>query len=424
MTTPSLDSQNRREFMKAVVAVGGTSALSACIERTGEPDYPRGTTNTADLPPGQHNWGITDDHGNPGNPEHHILRFLKLPADYTPTEEDRITIENALQTIEEAYEWSRDGAIVTIGYSPSYFDRFDEPVDADLPDPEPLAPFEDPTMDSYDAVVHITSDHADATIEIEEALFGERDTVNGIEVTNRLSSVFTTSHDYPDRRTGFVGPGLPKKFIGEILPDIAKKIPEKSPLSMGFESSFKKNQASEDTITIKEGAFEGGTTQQISPMTINLNQWWTQDDRWQRVAKMFSPTHAQENLVEGVGENFTDNAKMDQAAPAEEAASMMGLVGHAQKMIKARKNDEPRILRRDFDTIDQSEAGLHFLSHQRTIEDFKITRDAMNGTEISEDTAVGTRNNNGILQYIRTTRRGNYLLPPRELRALPSPTGQ
>jgi hypothetical protein len=43
----------------------------------------------------------------------------------------------------------------------------------------------------------------------------------------------------------------------------------------------------------------------------------------------------------------------------------------------------------------------------------------MNGTDVSKQSAVGQRNNNGILQYIRTERRGNYLVPPRGLRALP-----
>jgi len=47
------------------------------------------------------------------------------------------------------------------------------------------------------------------------------------------------------------------------------------------------------------------------------------------------------------------------------------------------------------------------------------TREAMNGTDVTEQSAVGQRNNNGILQYVRTQRRGNYLVVPRSLRALP-----
>jgi len=43
----------------------------------------------------------------------------------------------------------------------------------------------------------------------------------------------------------------------------------------------------------------------------------------------------------------------------------------------------------------------------------------MNGTDVADESAVGQRLNNGILQYMRVERRGNYLLPPRDLRALP-----
>jgi len=38
----------------------------------------------------------------------------------------------------------------------------------------------------------------------------------------------------------------------------------------------------------------------------------------------------------------------------------------------------------------------------------------MNGTDVADQSAVGTRNNNGILQYMSVDRRGNYLVPPRD----------
>ncbi|MFB6195571.1 MAG: Tat pathway signal protein, partial [Haloplanus sp.] len=101
-------------------------------------------------------------------------------------------------------------------------------------------------------------------------------------------------------------------------------------------------------------------------------------------------------------------------------AREMGVVGHSQKSARARDDDDsPLILRRDFDSTDGDAAGLHFLALQRQIADFVDTRKAMNGTDVAERSAVGQRNNNGILQYIRTQRRGNFLVPPRSLRSLP-----
>jgi hypothetical protein len=86
---------------------------------------------------------------------------------------------------------------------------------------------------------------------------------------------------------------------------------------------------------------------------------------------------------------------------------------------RIREEDKPIILRRDFDSTDDGQAGLHFLALQRQISDFVKTREAMNGTDLTGQSAVGQRNNNGILQYMNVTNRGNYLLPPRSLRALP-----
>jgi hypothetical protein len=88
-------------------------------------------------------------------------------------------------------------------------------------------------------------------------------------------------------------------------------------------------------------------------------------------------------------------------------------------MVDVREDDSPIILRRDFDSTDEGKAGVHFLSLQRGISDFEDTREAMNGTDLVERSALGQRNNNGILQYMNVDRRGNYLVPPRRHRSLP-----
>jgi hypothetical protein len=64
---------------------------------------------------------------------------------------------------------------------------------------------------------------------------------------------------------------------------------------------------------------------------------------------------------------------------------------------------------------------VHFLSLQRGIGDFVATRTAMTGSDLVEEGAIGRRSNNGILRYMTVERRGNFLLPPREHRAFPTP---
>jgi hypothetical protein len=194
---------------------------------------------------------------------------------------------------------------------------------------------------------------------------------------------------------------------------------------MGFKSGFRKNQASEDRVTIREGPFAGGTTHQLSKIRLELDQWYNQDSRSQRVGKMFCPVHAEEDLVEGAGHNLGDSAGMEERgcpAHADEDARTKGMVGHSQKSARARDDDgSPLMIRRDFDSTDGGQASVHFVSLQRAISDFVDTRDAMNGEDLAENSAVGQKNNNGILQYMTVLRRGNFLLPPREHRALPAP---
>jgi hypothetical protein len=418
---------SRREFAKAAVAIGGSAALAACMEREGEGeeiDVPQGPSDLSTLSERQHAWDellSTDAHGNRLAPGHNVVLMLDYAGDGTPTEQDRETLETALQSLERAYQRAPAGLLFTLGYSPSYFGRFDSslPDSIDLPEPRALSPLEEPELDEHDATLHLASDHAQVALAAEEAVFGEQDELNGVEMGASIDGVVEKT----DRRTGFVGEGLPAENQDVSgIPD-SEPVPEDSPLYMGFKSGFQKNQASEDRVTIQDGPFSGGTTKQLSRIRLNLQQWYEQDSRDQRVAKMFCPVHAEEDRVEGTGENLGEGTDMtgECVENVEEHARSKGLVGHSQKSARAREDGDPIIIRRDFDSTDGGEAGLHFISLQRSISDFVDTREAMNGTDIAENSAVGQRTNNGILQYMSVKRRGNFLIPPRSHRAFPAP---
>lgn len=403
--------------MRQLVAVGGTAALAACLDAQ-ESDVvdtvPRG--EPANRPNRQHAWTAVlseDDDGNTLPPEHRVLVAMNLATD--PAVNDRATVESAFRSLESAYAYDPAGLLFTVSYTPSYFERVD--ATTPVPEPEPVTSTESPSFDTFDAMVHLASDNPDVVLEAEEALFGEVTAPNGIEMDATLDGVFERSEP---RRTGFVGSGLPAAKAEEIggVPD---EMPEDAPFFMGFSSGFAESQATEDSVSIESGPYAGGTTTHVESLNLNLDAWFEQDDHFQRVAKLFSPNHAANERVGETGEKLgaATGVAGEIAEQTADDARTEGVVGHAQKAARARdENGRPRLLRRDFNTIDHDRPGVHFLSHQQRIEDFVLTREAMAGENLAGE-GVGRHHGNGILQYIFVRRRGNFLVPPRDKRALP-----
>jgi hypothetical protein len=412
----------RRAFLKSAVAIGGASALAACGERETGVSVPSGTDDPASLPERQHAWNdyaARDDAGNVLPPRHHVLLHLEYDGS-DPDDADRQAVEDALRSLERAYEWSNDGLLFTLGYSPAYFESLGgSPAGVDLPAPRALSDLEAPEFDTPDAILHLASDHARVVLEAEQGMRGETDALNDEPVGAALTDAFSVV----ERRSGFVGAGLPadNQDAGGV-PD-SEPVDEDAPLYMGFKSDFERSQATEDRVTVQSGPFAGGTTQHVSHIDLNLQQWYEQDGREERVAKMFCPAHADASAVEGTGKNLGESPQLDDCADPVEDARQRGVVGHGQKLQAVREDGRPIILRRDFDSTDFDHAGTHFLSLQREISEFVATREAMNGTDVTGQSAVGRRTNNGIRQYLSVTHRGNYLLPPRGERALPTPEG-
>ena len=416
MELPDPDETSRRDYLRALVAVGGTAALSACLDLTGDESgsgVPTG--DPVERPARQHAWNDalgTDDDGNPRPPEHHVLVPLSLTT--TPDADASDTVEAAFQSLERAYAHDPAGLLFTVGYSPAYFAQVssEEPI----PAPEAITTLESPEFDEFDAVVHLASDEAAVVMEAEQALLGETDEPNGVEMDATLEGVFERAEP---RRTGFVGPGLPAEHTG--LDGVPDSVPEEAPFFMGFRSGFAESQAPEERVTIQDGPYAGGTTMHVESLTLQLQTWFEQDNHFQRVSKIYSPKHGEEELAGDVGEKLGTSTGVagEIAERTEQDARERGMVGHAQKAARARDDDgTPPLLRRDFNTVDNEVPGVHFLSLQRSIDEFVRVRQAMAGEDLAGE-GVGQRLNNGILQYIFVRRRGNFLLPPREDRALP-----
>ncbi|WP_089816735.1 DUF7405 family protein [Halomicrobium zhouii] len=460
--------------MKSALAIGGASALSAVTgftEFTGTASAQR-SASVADRDNRQHAWTAyldTDARGLAVPPRHHVLLFMNYQKNGEPSATDRLEMETALRQLEEAFEWSNDGLLFTTNYSPEYFGRFND----DVPPGVDLRPHqdvidaiivgdEDPTPEPFEILLDLASDNVANLLAAEEALWGERDELNGVTIDATFEGIFDRPTEFPARRTGFVGGGLPREEFGD------ENISAEAPLSMGFQSVFEDNIPSEDDVSMVHdqrlgadspmppGVFAQGSIQHVSNLSIDLDSWYDQPHE-ERVERMYSPHHSPDDVGEtgnelgrtsGVdGLPMRDvNADDDVARRAQADAEERGVVGHEQKLARARFDLSRRdtdgesdgghdttILRRDFNTADIGKSGLHFLALMRFNGYMVYVRQAMNGVEFSADESIPNDGedainhdavdidveDDGFLAFITALRRGNYLVPPLTLRSLP-----
>ncbi|HEX3804160.1 MAG TPA: hypothetical protein VHV75_15090 [Solirubrobacteraceae bacterium] len=354
------------------------------------------------LPPGQHAWDATltpDQYGNPTPPR--FDRLLLFDIRGTPDPRYARLLEGELRKLERAHHWGPHGLLFTVGWAPTYFERV-LGVASPIPHARALSEFEAPGIDHYDLCLHLASDDAALLSRCQRGL------KRALAPALRLRQT----------RTGFTGAGLPaahQRVGGDLVGGIppGDHVAKSAPLFMGFKSALKKNQASEDAVTIPSGEFAQGTTMAVSYMTLSLDSWYQNLSYAERVARMYSP----QTTVEQVA-RFTTDAESNPGLLKQ--AIRRGVIGHSQASARARRGGKPLILRRDFDTVDGGQAGLHFVSLQRTIEDFVTTRTAMNQANAQlQNPAITDTVNNGINEFFFVKRRANYILPSRAERSFP-----
>jgi len=436
----------RRQFVRSALAIGGASALSACLNvESGnssdgpgsnttdggptpeDPNFPKGPEDLSLLPERQHAWNAylrREPSGNTNLPEQQLVLFYEYTGSIPPTEDERAAVEEALKSVERAYQrgtggdtsatWSR-GLLFMVGYSPTYFDRFEEPLpeSVDLQRPEDVIDRlgeDDATAESADVAILLNSDYGTIPLSVEEALAGNLDRINGVDVGGDFASVF----EQIGRRPAVVGRGNPAEELDH------PEIREESPLSMGFKSGFDDSNPPEDKVTFEEGPFASGTTQLVSRLGIDLDGWYELSDE-ERVTQMFGTSYDEEQVGDtaedlGASSRITEDKTENLSEKAEEH----GRLGHTQKTARARDESfVPKILRRSEGNVSDPEhdAGMNFTSVQRGIEEFVSVREAMNDMG-SDDIDP---HHSGIVDFLTVERRGTYLIPPRSKRALPSP---
>jgi hypothetical protein len=398
---------SRRRFLaSAGVAAGallGGTAVAGCGDSTtvaGLPDVAM-PASVAGLPVRQHAWQdtlATDRYGNAIAPRFDRLVFFDVKG--APTSRHVRILEAALRRLEHQYRWGPDGLLFTAAWGHRYFTEL-LGATAPIPAATAMSDFESPSFDAYHLCLHLACDDERRLATVEAQLL-------------RGAHAITDALEWRETRTGFNGAGLPAAHQHVFGIPKGDPVAKSAPLYMGFHSGLKGNQATEDAVTIPTGPFAQGTTMAVSYMTLSLDSWYGDLTQAERVARMYSPQTT-----------VADQAAITTDAPSNphllnQAITRYGVVGHSQSTAGARRNGRAIILRRDFNTADGGQSGLHFVSLQRDIVDFVATRAAMNvqGAQL-ENPAVTETTNNGVNEYIFVLKRGNYMVPARAQRSFP-----
>jgi general stress protein YciG len=431
MTTDDSRGLSRRALVKSALAIGGPSALAACLEAeqsadaetADPPEYPRGVEDPSTLPARQHAWDeylVRSIHGTETQSQHQLILGLSYEGSVPPTDTERETVEAALRTLERAFQWGsgrdtsgsvNNGLLFMLGYAPQYLDRVGIDLEC-LQRPETILSElgEDPSLAApFDALLLLDSDYASILLAAEQALFGEKAELNGVAVDARLRDVF----EVVERRTGVLGKGRPAAELDN------EDIPEDAPLSMGFRAGFDNSLPPEDTATLETGPFAGGTTLAVSRITTDLDEWYDQPHR-ERTKEMYCPAHDPEETGD-IGQKLGNHSGITEENVAEMAdlADEHGIVGHAQKVASARSDDfQTQILRRSEGVATDEVNGttFNFSSIQTDTRKFLAVREAMNVDEYDLDVPD---DRHGIVDYLGTVSRSTFLVPPRTDRALP-----
>jgi hypothetical protein len=404
--------------------------------------------------------------------------FTTFTLTHTPTAADQVTLAQALDLVEQTYPYRPSGVFTYVGYGLPYFNRLPGGmtgplVTSHLPrlasDPTRYA-FEEavpgPTdvggspgatkqafnipvrIESNDLVIMLRSDSAWILTDVIEYLTGTSTRLAGREVGHSgLGALLTATSS----RLMFVQQGLPRRIAETHQLPFATRINPQSPMWMGFAdqqttgsgppeiATFQGNPSARLTTARSGDYFDNAAIMHLSHVIEDLTQFYARPDEpfTERVQYMF-----RSNPVPSVGDHdqFTNGggpAILDNTfhGPQDAAANAAGInthqgehrLGHLTALQRSSRaaDGTPIHIRADgpgFDTLDvpngSTQPKLHFCIFVPTAEFFTTLRRNQASLDLQQANNVNP-NDNGLERFITTTRRQNFLIPPRRHRALP-----
>jgi hypothetical protein len=412
-----------------------------------------------------------------------VVRFPPLYTSYTtialrdrPTRADQERLTRALGLVERTYPFSPHGVLGVLAYGVPYFDRLPGGLGGSLvagsiprlvgdparlaleeavPGPTDVSPanpgvtkqtFGVPVrIEANDMAIVLRSDSSAIISDVVGYLVGERATLGGRNVgasgLRRLLRVTS-------RRLMFQQVGLPRKVAEHHRLPFARRINPQSPMWMGFAdqqvtgsgpaaiATFAGDASAVLTTARPRDYFDNASIMHLSHVIEDLGQFYGQPyaDRVQCMFRSNPPPAAgnADQFTDGGGPAFLDNTFRD---PGDAAANAAGIdtpggahrLGHLTALQRSARapDSTPLHIRADgagLDAMDVPDGSLQpklqFAIFVPTADLFATLRRDQASADLAAQFGVPATHA-GIDRFITTTRRQNFLVPPRRHRAFP-----
>jgi hypothetical protein len=397
--------------------------------------------------------------------------FVPAVLRRNPTREDRLLLAAMLDEVELRYPYSPAGAMMVVSYGLPYFERFPQSLFRKLVPTSNDGSGDSAFLEAVPSPTDVTSGgsvtkatfNVPVQIEANEVLFSIRsdslkivnDIIGFLQGSGRLagqsSPLRSTLLNFQETRLMFVQPGLPRQIANGAGLSYASEINPQSPMWMGF-SSQQVNGGGPVAITTMAGNSSAKLTnakpgdyfalaaiQHFSHNILDLAAFYSKphENYAERVGYMFRsnplPTpQTGDGFTNGGGTAWVPNqfnGTGDAAANAAGTGTVdgVGRFGHLNALQRSSRaaDGTPIHNRMDgtgFDSMDvpggSQQPKLQFSIFVPSSQFFATMRTSQASTDLATQNNV-TPLEQGIERFMTATRRQNFLVPPRSLRALP-----
>ncbi len=410
-----------------------------------------------------------------------FTKFVTATLTRPPTQDDQAVLADALDTIEHTYRFAPDGVFTFVAYGIPYFRRLPRRIVLDRVPRLTEAPSRFVLEEAVPAPTDVSSRNPGVTklrfntpvrIERNDMLFTIRS--DSLRMASDVEAWLAGSHVLADRavlsprfdgllrfnpgRVMFTQRGMPRRIADAARLRFANRIHPQSPMWMGFAdqhvdgsgpaaiTTFQGNSSARVTNASPGDYFANGSIQHLSHVILDLDQFYLgdadeprdEDETFlERVQYMFRSTPPPtrgfaDQFTDGGGPAFLPNEfkGVDDAARGARGIGTPNRdhrLGHLAALQRSSRaaDGTPIHIRMDgpgFDSFDvpdgSNQPKLHFSIFVPTAEFFARMRRNQAAVDLAKAHRVPA-DDQGLERFLTTTRRQNFLVPPRRHRAFP-----